>query len=752
MAEKSGKFQLVVPLDASGVKDFKPDRTVKVVAYDRKGATVSSAVAELDTKGHGNATLPFKENPGGIRVVIGPHNATDEELKNLQTISVNVLPSAWKEGNTLRLSSVLISAYFWWWWWWWCREYTITGRLVCADGSPVPGAAVCAYDVDWWWWWISENQVGCAVTDANGAFQISFRRCCGWWWWWWWQQRIWRVDSILADRIVPLLQKVPGIRRIPLPDPAPDLKVFESLLSQTAGQARSLALAAPPPRGMKAGGSINPSALENLRTQLLAKLPYSQELERLCVWPWCPWWPWWDCDADILFRATQNCNGQNKIILDENILQIRFDIPNQLNVTLVANDQACCLVQPCRDSDCPPGNCILPIDICDGTSASVGGNPGANPAPATIGYENPGGASPGNPGGDRPFSEGVLLATNFGDAFDGDYYEFEWSTNSGGPWSAMPVAADGAFYRYFWDAMLNQHSVLFSPVAINSPDGLRNVFESRQHYEANNSIGIGWDQCAACNYPTLMWWQTLNTGFANGTYYLRLKAWTRPGNAGDLSNKRIVPFCGDKPEDNYVVINIDNRPAPGPGAGHPTDHPCGAGTVHVCTTQPDCNIFSVTIAGQTVGPCANIAAKDDDPVQIDFMVHDPDRMLAYYALSCNYGLDLTEDLIDVNGVHIGTITPGPAASLASSWIGPAAQIGPDYGTALTAALYQGATAPYWEGGTITLKTKVAALFPETCCYQLQLWVFKRNIVNCYKGIDSNGYYNLTELSFTVFKS
>jgi len=748
METESGKFRLAVPLDASGIKDFKPDRPVRVVAYDRTGVTVSAAVAQLDAKGQGQATLEFEKNPAGLRVAVGPGNATDDEIKNLQTISVNVPPSRWKD-NTLRLSPIAISAYYWWWWNWWCREYTITGRVVCADGtSPVPGATVCAYDVDWWWWWFSEDQVGCAVTDANGAFQITFRRCCGWYWWWWWERRIWRVDPILADRIVPLLQKVPGIRRIPLPDPAPDLQIFESLLSQTAVSSRSVALAAPQRRGNPASAAINPGTLESLRPQLLAKLPSSQELERLCVWPWCPWWPWWDCDADIIFRVTQNCNGQNKVIVDETILQTRVDIPSQLNVNLVANDQACCLAHPCQDSDCPPGNCILPIDICDTSSASVGGNPGASTVAATIGYENPGLATPGNPYGDRPFSEGVLLATNFGDIFDGDYYELEWSTSSGGPWSAMPLAADGAFYRFYWDAMLNQHNVLFSPVSINSPDGLRNVFESRQHYEANNSIGIGWDMCIGCNYPTLMWWQTNNTGFSNGTYYLRLKAWTRPAYAGDLSNKRIVPFCGDKPVDNYVVITIDNRPAVGPGAGHPLDHPCGAGTVHVCTTQPDCNIFSVKIGGQTVGPCANITAKDSDPVEIDFMVHDPDSMLAYYALSCNYGLDLTEDLIDVNGVHIGSIAPGPAASFATSWIGPAAQVGPDYGRALT----QGAAAPDWEGGTITLTTTVGALFPETCCYQLQLWVFKRNIVNCYYGIDTNGYYNLTELSFTVFKS
>ena len=258
-----------------------------------------------------------------------------------------------------------------------------------------------------------------------------------------------------------------------------------------------------------------------------------------------------------------------------------------------------------------------------------------------------------------------------------------------------------------------------------------------------------WDNA---NLNTLMSWQTSNTGFANGTYYLRLKAWTKLGYSGDLSNPRIVPFC-DTTEDNYVVITIDNRPTLGPGAGHPTDHPCGSGTVHLCTTQPDCNIFLVTIAGQTVGPCALITAKDSDPVEIDFMVHDTDSMLAYYALSSNYGLDPVVPIICSNpngvpepsdGVLVGTLAAGPAASVATSWIGPAAQTGPDYGTALT----QGATAPNWEGGTLRLTTTVGAIFPEPCAYQLQLWAYKRNIVNCSDPL----YYNLTELSFTVIKS
>ena len=553
---------------------------------------------------------------------------------------------------------------------------------------------------------------------------------------------------------MPLLQKVPGVRRIPLPDPAPDLAVLQSLLGATGAPALGRALSASPSTVGGAKASFNPAALETLRTQLLAKLPASPELERLRVWPWWPWWPWWDCDADIIFRATQNCNGQNNVILDEIFLQARFDIPTQLNVTLVANEEACCLAQGCQDFDCPPDNCVTPIDICYFTSAEVGGNPDASSAPATIGYDNPGGAAPGYPWGDRPFSEGVLLSANTGDVFV-DYYEFEWSTSPGGPWSAMPLSADGGFTRVFWDASLIQHGAPFNPTLIPSPIGSRNVFESRQHYAANNSIGIGWDGLS--NYNTLMWWLTSNTGFANGTYYLRLIGYTRPGYTGDLSIGQPVHFCdkdGQKGADSYAVVTIDNRPTLGAGAGHPTDHPCGGSTVHLCTTQPDCNIFKVTIGSQTVGPCANITATDTDPVTIEFMAHDDDQNLAYYALACTYGLDSVIDVIcSVNGaptpsagVVVGSLSAGPPASYVTSWIGPAAQIGPDYGTALT---QPGATAPHWEGGTLTLTTTAGELFPISCAYQLQLWVYKRNVVNC---DGSPLYYNLTELSFTVSKA
>lgn len=739
---RTGKFKLEVPFDVSGIKDIKPQK-VKVVAYDRSGKASRAETVELTGKGSASATFTFEQDPGAVQVLVGPESASEKELRYLQTLSVSVPASRWAESNTLKLSPVAISSFYYWWWWRWCRNYVIRGRLVCADGSPVPGATVCAYDVDWWWWWVSEQQVGCAVTDANGVFEIDFRRCCGWLWWWWWEQRNWRVEPLLAERIVPALQKVSGLRQIPLPDPAPDVRIFDSLIgAQPAKSPAKLnvsGLSTSASRVGSKGLSVHPAELEKLRTQLAAILPRIPELEPFCLWPWCPWWPWWDCDADIIFRATQTCNGQTKVILEESIFQTRFDIPSELDVTLVANDQACCLVNPCQNrDDCPQGACTLPFDICSDTSASVGGNPGAAGTP--IGYENPGLATPGNPAGDRPYAGGVVLSGRFGSTADVDYYEFEYTTTPGVPssWTAMPPAADGGFTRAYWTAALTQVGVPFNAVTINSPDGPRNVFESREHYEANNSIGIGWD---ALNYFVLMVWQTFNN-FSDDTYYLRLKGWTRPGYAGDLSDKRIVPFC-DTEEDNYVVITVDNR-ITGAASGHPTDHPCGPGTVHICTTEPDCNIFNVTINGAPLGACGSQTVTGDETVEIDFMAHDPDGHLAYYTLASNYGLNQTISIIDQSG-NLGTLTPGPGPTLQTSWIGPAAQVGPDYGRAVSLA--QGGTPPTWNGGTFTLTAKVKDLFPETCCYQLQLWAYKRTIVDCYYGFD--GHANVCELSFTI---
>src|SRR5438876_4167122 len=447
--DKARSYKLSVPVDASGVKDFKADKAVKVAAFDNNGR-VHEAIVKLDARsGKGVATLSFDRQPGSLRVVVGPEDASVEQLQGLQTINISISNRNWQGKRELKLSPIPITSYYWWWWFWWCRNFTIRGKVVCADGSAVPGAQVCAYDVDWWWWWVTEELVGCATTDATGSFEIDFRWCCGWWPWWWWARRFWRLEPLLVERILPILERDPKIPRIPTPDPAPDSAVFDTLLRKSRVGT------------LGAVGKIQPQALESLRTQLLVNLPASAELAQLRIWPWWPWWPWWDCTPDIIFKVTQNCKGQDQLILSESIWQTRWDIPTTLDVTLVANDLACC-IHPCTTpSDCPDGDCLVITDACDDLVATIGGNPGAPATPA--GYLNPGLVSSS---GDRPYGGTVPISGIFGTTATADYYEFEWSNNGGATWNAMPPAAAGGFTRWFWGPALpagpvGWHSVNF---------------------------------------------------------------------------------------------------------------------------------------------------------------------------------------------------------------------------------------------------------------------------------------------------
>ena len=715
-------FKLVVPLDASRIKDFKPERPVKVIARRRDGKTEEQTV-NFTKDGKGNATFTFAEQPGRLRVVVGPGDASAEELLGLQTIGLDLSARQWEDRSELTLPPIRISDYYWHWWLRWCRTFTIRGKVVCPDGSPVPGATVCAYDVDWWWWWSSLQLVGCDVTDATGAFEVTFRWCCGWWPWWWWKYRTWQLELALAERIVPVLQRDPKLLRLPAPSPKPTITIFEQLLAEDGVLAR------------KPATDVDPAALVDLRERLLKRLPSVPELERLRIWPWWPWFPWWDCAPDIIFKVTQDCPQPGTIIVDEGFGDVRWNIPTTLDVTLTASEKACC-IPVCHDPrECPEGKCVVLSRACDDLIDNIGGNPGAPAAPA--GYANPGLAASN---GDRPYAGAVRIHGVFGDMAGVDYYEFEWAPAAAGPWSPMPVAAAGGFTRSFWGPALPAGAVGVHPVPFNfALIGGQNVIESREHFEANNALASwGTTRFWIANTDLLMVWLTENN-FADGTYYLRLKGWDLVG--GNLVNSRILPLC-DTDKDNYLVLTSDNRVV-GPGSGHvpsaTPDHPCGPGTVHLCTLEPDTDFTSVKViaADGTEIPlpaCANVdVLQKGGTLEIDFMAHDPDGHLAYYTLTANYGENLFVDLLAV-----GALSPGPAGP-----VPPAAQVGPTYGNALA----QGAVAPVWNGGMIHLSVPLSKAFPEPCCYQLELIAHKRTIVNCDYSLW--GHANRSEFTFGV---
>lgn len=724
---ETGGFTLEVPLDASGIEEFEAGREVKVVAQGREG-TLSAETVKLGANGKAVASFAFREHPGSLRIIVGPADASDEELTGLQTITLDVPSRRWVEDRKLQLAPITISPYYWWWWFRWCRDFTIHGVLRCPDGHPVPGAQVCAYDVDWWWWWSSKQLVGCDVTDANGAFEIKFRWCCGWWPWWWWKYRFWQLEPALIERIEPVLRRDPVLTQLLKPTAQPSLAGLESLLTDDLALARPL------------GGAIDPAALSDLRGRLLKQLPHAPELERLRIWPWWPWYPWWDCTPDIIFRATQDCRAAGTVVVDEGIWDARWNIPTTLNVTLVANEEACCLLPP---PPCGEGECLALTNICSDVVDNVGGNTAAAPAP--VGYENPGVVSIY---GDRPYG-GLVDLYGTAECMAGvDYYEFEWSTSAAGPWNTMPPAASGDIWRTYiqFTPTLQFPSPTFSPAV---PIGGRHVYETIQHYEATHDPLewiLGHRLWLGQTKDWLTRWLTDGT-FADGAYYLRLKGWDLVA-PNTLGNPRILKIC-ESDDDNYVVLRIDNRVV-GSGPTDPRGHPCGTGTVHTCTDEPEAAILAVTIvhddATETpVEACGNVPVIESDVLQIDFVAHDPDGHLGRYTLQATYDVNLANNLLALGG----TLTPSP---IPPPWAPAAAQVGPTYADALSAnpPPYGGATSPTWNGGAMRLQVKATGpggAFPETCCYQLELRSHKRTIVDC--NYSDWSHTNYTEYSFNI---
>lgn len=726
MAKKEQKkqgFRLVVPLDASQIED-RGDIQQLNVALVRGDETVRLERAKLDRGGKGTATFSFDARPESLQVVVGPPDASAEEMRGLQTIAVDVPSRRWAEEAELELPAVRVTPTFWHWWLRWCRTFTIRGRVVCADGSPVPGAEVCAFDVDRFWWWCSRQQVGCATTDAQGAFEITFRWCCGWWPWWWWQQRRWRIDPQLVERIQPVLEHDINLGRIPTPSPLPDPRVFEPILADPdSGISRPLA------------SQIDPAQLEGLRGDLLERLPHNPELERLRIWPWFPWQPWWDCTPDINFRVTQNCHGEEATIVNEGCTVVRWNIPQTMNVTLVANEEACCI--PPMDG-CEGGDCLAITSVCDDLANTIGGNVGAAPSPE--GYKNPGLVSPY---GDRPYAGNIPISGTVTCMDNVDYYAFEYSTDGGATWTEMPEDAAGVFNRTYIDFSTSPYS--WHPVQFKtSPISGHHVYETLQHYEANNPpANWGSDRIwVGSSRDLLMRWLTNAADWVDGAYMLRVKGWNETG--GALTDERVMKVCNSD-DDAFVIVTLDNR-LEGAASGHPAStpsHPTGPGTVHTQTLEPDSDFLSVKILRGLdeidIGACGNEELQPGDRLRIDFLAHDPDGHLAYYTLHNKYGENMDINLLSFLG--------NPGVSLTA--LSPMTQVGPYYGhgNPSLSALSQGALSPSWQGGRMRLELPADLAFPVTCCYQLELRAHKRTILNCSHSL--SGHTNFSEYSFMV---
>jgi hypothetical protein len=724
------EFLLEIPLDASKIEDYQPGQNVKVVV--RGARQTQSRVVGFDDKRQACAQFHFAEAPGPLAVLLGPAEATDDEIAGMQTLTIQIASREWAAKRALKITPIVIPPLYWHRWPLICRGYVIRGRVVCPDAgaSPVPAAKVCAYDVDHWFHWSSTHLIGCATTDVHGAFEMRFRWCCNWWPWWWWRDRIWELNPLLAERIAAILHRYPDIRFSGIARQQPSLEPFRELLAPTGIPVR------------KTLSVEDLDQLETVRTKLMTKLPRIAELEALKIWPWWPWWPWRDCAPDVIFKVTQDCLTPGAVIVNETVADTRWNITSPLEVTLTAKDSACC-IHTCPNPPCQEGECVQVSQVCALPVNEIAGNLGAPAEPATLnGLYRPGAVAAGVPAwdGDRPFGGVVPLVKTGVTMLNVDYYEIEYL--DGVSWVALPPGVAVGFYRRWIE---NVPGFPVGDIAFNfTTISGHQVVESREHFEAHGGLG-GWGVTRYWLYNDNLVVPIDSTKFpaGDGVYRFRVIGWQLAG--GNLVNRRELPICGAQ-DKNYVLICFDNRVYD--AVTHDTNHHCGNG-VHLCTQEPDTHISAVRINGTPVGVCGSVNAAAGN-LEVDFQVTDASGYLGWYTLIATYGLNQSVNLLDRAGASVIALAP----AIQTGWdpaVGPPAKNSAGtYGVALS----QGATPPLWYGGHFRLTVPAANAFPEPCCYQLELRAYKRTIVggggplvfSCDAGYP---YRNLTEFSIGV---
>jgi hypothetical protein len=710
---------IIVPIDASQIPAAnRGAQSIKVAVQDATG--IKSQTLKV-TDGKAQATLDF-DGKSTASVAVGPANSADADLFRRQTLTATVSAASLAGKPSITLPPFVITTQWWGIWLLWCRQFTIQGQLKGTNGNPVPNAQVKAFNVDYFWWWSSSMQVGpTATTDANGHFTITFEWCCYWLAIWWWALRAWRLDPVLLGKVLPILKLNPGLKFSP-PTPETTLSFTQALRPLPVAVTGR---ATPTPSPIVPAVKLDPTTISALGTQLQKVLPPVPELEKLRLWPWFPWTPWNDCGPNIIFSATQNCGGaQTNVIVDESVFQARLDIPTNYNVTLVANADACTLS---TGQGNPQGDCFAFTEVCTipASQIAIGGT-------ALAGYAYPGSA-------DRPFSEVINLYGLFGNTAQADYYQIQYR-----PYNAMPTAAwqpvpAGALNTvqlgYFDSTQTFPHNWFYvdfpATPAMASDVGLVNVYEGLAHYEAthppNNWGNVGSGRTWFYNID---WMASIQTSgfFADGAYEFQVVGFTQGATELQVAhNGNAIPGCGAAGNNDLVVV-VDNRVAT-----------AISGSVHIDTTEPACSIASIKINTTTVNKCSVVSVSKGQPFEIQFVVTDepigtdPNGHLDSYQISVQWGEgQVSYPLGLVNGTT-NTLTadagnfPGPTYAQAKA---------------------QGAAAPSWKGGTMTLHIADAtSVFPETCAYLITVTAWKRNIVNC--RYDENVYYNEDTYSFTV---
>ena len=351
-----------------------------------------------------------------------------------------------------------------------------------------------------------------------------------------------------------MLERDPRIQLGPATN-VPNLEVFKPLLTAGFDTSRSM-------------DSVPAAQLDQVRAQLLEKLPAAPELAQLHIWPWWPWWPWWDCTPDIIFKVTQDCLVPGTVIVDEGYGDTRWDIPDPLNVTLVANDLACCRPKP----PCHTGDCIEISSFCSDEGIALTQVAGNTGAPATpVGYY----ISPAE--GDRPFT-GTIVVEKANDFSGVDYYGVEYWNAGVGDWTDLPAGAYEDFCR------LRLHEVFPFPTENHKfewkarPDETATnhiVVESREHFETANPWSPSfWMLGAHLVIPID------TTKFPDGTYRFRAVGYQDDG-AGGVKNGHVLLVCGTDFQNEWWLTfdnAVPDNSVPDCGAAaHPCLHEGAAG-------------------------------------------------------------------------------------------------------------------------------------------------------------------------------
>lgn len=283
---------------------------------------------------------------------------------------------------------------------------------------------------------------------------------------------------------------------------------------------------------------------------------------------------------DIIFKVTQNIDGINKVIYNENPAEhTRWNIPDDLAVTLEADE---CISVSLPTGGAPYDNLFL--------FTRVGVIPVSN-MDLTDGYAFPDvdPAAPNSSDANAPFGSSLDICGWFGVFTGVEYYKIKYSRSGGGG----PVEIDEPLYNLRYDVTLNKFvSETMGPHSIGGVDNLY----------ALPTPGLPWV------YPDrLMRWDS--TKVPDGLYSLEIEGYAE---AGGVATQVTPPTLQIDPTYGILKLQVDNTP--------PTTYEIGTIT-HGTDEIEVCDIVEFT----------------SGVISIEFEVFDARGHLRSYALNAIYG-------------------------------------------------------------------------------------------------------------------